>query len=129
MFRLIGEVLALALATCALLGIAWRVVVLPNLKTHLFDPVRDTRRQVTENRHKNKDPTVLDRIDDLENHIELVALNQLAVLRRLGAHIGESEQDRARLWLMVESLTHEHRRPHDDTRPPHDPPGVSGTTG
>lgn len=116
MLRLIGEVLALTLAVCALLGIAWRVVILPNLRTHLFEPVRDTRRQVTENKHANRIPTLVDKIDDLENHVELVALNQLAILRRLGAHIGESEQDRARLWLMIESLTHEHRRkPHDDT--------------
>jgi hypothetical protein len=116
MLRLIGEVLAISLGICAFLGIVWRALILPNLKTHLFDPVKDTRRQVTENKHKNRNPTVLDRIDDLENHIELVALNQLATLRRLGAHIGESEQDRARLWLMIESLTHEARRQ------PHDPP-------
>lgn len=116
MLRLIGEVLALTLAVCALLGIAWRVVVLPNLRTHLFEPVRDTRRQVTENNHANPSPTLVDKIDDLENHVELVALNQLAILRRLGAHIGESEQDRARLWLMIDSMVHEHRRmPHDDT--------------
>lgn len=105
MLRLIGEVTGLALAVCALLAILWRVVVLPNLREQLFKPIQESHRQVTQNRHANPQPTVLDRLDDIENSVELVGLNLLAVLRRLG----ESERDRERLWLIVESIVHEQK--------------------
>jgi hypothetical protein len=103
---LIGAIIGAALGVCALLGIAWKWVVLPNLSEH-FAKVSETHKQVTENRHANAHPTILDRLEDIESSLDIVALNQLAVLRRLGKHIGESEADRSRLWLMVESLAHE----------------------
>lgn len=114
----LGAVLGVVLSGLALLAAAWRWVVLPNLREQLFTPVAETRRQVSENRHTNRHPTLMDRLDDVESSLDVVALNQLAILKRLGAHIGESTQDRAALWLIVESLTHE--------RTPDDQPGDSG---
>ena len=114
MLETLGAVLGVTLAMLALMGALWRWVVLPNLREQLLKPVEETRVQVTENRHRHRPPTVRDQLDDVEttlkdiaNHVDLVALNLLAVSKQIGTHIGESEQDRARLWLMVESLVHE----------------------
>lgn len=119
MLETLGASIGVVLGVLAILGLIWRFLLLPNLREQLLKPVDETRRQVTENRHLNRQPTVLDRLDDLQNHVDLLALNQLAVLRKLGAHMTESAEDRHHLWLMVESLIHEHREgeetPHDDS--------------
>lgn len=107
----VAAVLGVVLTLLALTGVLWRYVLLPNLREQLFDPVKENHRQLTENRHTNHEPTLLDRLDDLENHIELVALNQLALLKRVGTHIGDSEADRARLWLIIDSLIHDRKEP------------------
>lgn len=112
MIETAGAVLGVVLAVLALLGVGWKFVVLPNLREQLLEPVKETNRQVTENKHANRDPTMLDRLHDLEQLVEAVGLNQTAILRRLGRHIGESEQDRANLWLIVESLIHEKEGKH-----------------
>lgn len=115
-----GEAVATALGvvvtTFAVIAALWRYVVLPNLREQLFDPIRENNRQLTENRHTNAHPTILDKFEDMErtlrdatNHVDMVALNQLAVLRRLGEHIGESEADRRNLWLIIGSLIHEEK--------------------
>lgn len=116
-----GEAVATALGIVAtvfvIVAALWRFVVLPNLREQLFEPVQTTRRQVTENKHANTDPTLLDKVDDLEraiadvgNHVDLIGLNLLAVLKRLGEHIGESTEDRAHLWLIIGGLIHEESR-------------------
>lgn len=113
MLELLGGILAVTLGVLGILGAIWRWIILPNLREQLVEPLRETRRQVTENKHRNKTPTILDRLDDIEQIIEAVGLNQQAIMRlqmRLGEHIGESTKDRQHLWLMVESLAHEHRQ-------------------
>lgn len=109
MLETLGTSLGVVLAILAVLGLLWRFVLLPNLREQLFQPIEDTRRQVVENRHKHTRPTILDRIDDVEQTLEAIALNQQAILKRLGDHIGESTTDRSHLWLMVESLIYDRR--------------------
>lgn len=112
MLETLGAMLGVVLGTMALIGAAVRWILLPYLRDTLFTPLREAHRQVTENKHSNPSPTLLDRLDDLEQLVEAVGLNQQAVLRlqlKLDRHVGESSQDRARLWLMVESLIHEQR--------------------
>lgn len=116
MVEALGAVVGLILGVCALLALLWRWVILPNLREQL-GLIRETHKQVTENRHENARPTVLDRLEDVERglkdvagHVDLLALNTLALLRKFGAHVGESEEDRRHLWLIVESLMHEDQR-------------------
>lgn len=106
MIEVLGTVVGIAVGLVVLLGALWRWVILPNLREQLA-LTRETHKQVTDNKHANRHPTILDRLEDIESSLDVVALNQLAVLKRLGRHIGESESDRARLWLMVETLAHE----------------------
>ena len=113
----LGAMLGVVAGVFIIVGVLWRWVVLPNLREQLLKPIRETNRQVTENKHTNAAPTVLDRIHDLEALVEAVGLNQHAILRRLGRHIGESEQDRASLWVIVESLIDERTEgKHSDKR-------------
>lgn len=128
----------MAVGVIVILGVFWRFVVLPNLREQLYKPVRETNRQVSENKHSNPSPTVLDRLDDignqvseLSNTVDAIGLTQAAVLRiagklsrmetKIGHHISMSEDDRRRLWLVVESLIHEEARPPTE-RPASDHP-------
>lgn len=56
-----------------LVGLAVRYVLLPYLKEHLIEPVKETNKQVTVNTHASDSPTVLDRIDDVSQQIRVLA--------------------------------------------------------
>jgi hypothetical protein len=120
MLGTVGAVLAVVVTAFAVVGVLWRFVLLPNLREQLLRPVEETRRQVMENRHVNKRPTLLDRLDDVEQTLEAIGLNQTALMKQIGEHIGESTNDRAHLWLVIEALVqqterknivHKHRDP------------------
>lgn len=130
----VGELVSVAVGVIVILGVMWRFVVLPNLREQLYKPVAETKRQVTENRHANPSPTVLDRLDDLGSQlaelvhtVDAIGLTQSAVLRVAGklnrmeaavaSHVHSSEEDRRRLWLIIESLIHEE---HQTERMQHD---------
>lgn len=114
MVDVLGQVVGVALGVFALLGLVVRYVLLPYLREQLT-LTRETHKQVTENKHSNRTPTILDRLEDIESGLDVLALNQLAVLRRLGRHIGESDADREAIWLMLGSLTHEEGRDNDSS--------------
>lgn len=120
----IGTLVAVGVGVLTLLGALWKFVVLPNLREQLFEPIHETRRQVTENNHANHVPTVLDRIDDLTNElsdvkgtIEAIGLSQAAVLRvaqrirRLEQRVSEHEtwagSESRFLRRLLESLVRE----------------------
>lgn len=66
----LGAIAAIVVAVAGLVGgvVAFLVkyALLPWLLTHVAIPVAETRKQVTENSHKNDTPTVLDRIDEVK---------------------------------------------------------------
>lgn len=62
----LGTLLSLA----TLVGIATKFVLLPYIRAHVVDPLRETRHQVTVNHHSSTEPTVLDRIDDVANKVD-----------------------------------------------------------
>jgi hypothetical protein len=73
-----------------------RFVLVPYVRDHLVQPVRDVHRQVTENHHSNVNPTLPDLIDDVSREVHALAgvveghLNSSdrwlsAMLRRLDA--------------------------------------------
>lgn len=112
-YETVGAVLAVVVAAFVVVGAIWRFVLLPNLREQLIRPIEETRRQVSENKHVNRRPTILDRLDDVEQTLEAIGLNQTAVLRQISEHVGESATDRRHLWLVIEALIHEEA----DTRP------------
>jgi hypothetical protein len=97
---LITWTLGTALACGALIAAAVRLVLLPYLREHLVDPVREVKKQVTENSHSNPEPTVLDKIDD-------VRLQVGALARVIDGHLDSSDRN---LDLIDRSLALVERR-------------------
>lgn len=88
----LGTITTLAVLSAA----AVRLVLVPYLRDHLVEPVRDVHRQVTENHHSNNEPTLPDLIDDVGRDVSALAqvveghLNSSdrwlnAIIRRLDA--------------------------------------------
>lgn len=66
-------VLGTLISLSVLTGLAVRFVLLPWLRDHLTDPVREVQRQVTENHHKHTPPTLPDRIDEVSTDVKALA--------------------------------------------------------
>lgn len=80
--------LSSAIASSVLLGLAIRYVLMPYLRDHLVQPIRDTHKAVTENHHANEEtPTLPDRLEDLHTDVRtLTRLLDLHVSWSLGEH-------------------------------------------
>lgn len=61
------------IAVFVILGVVVRLVLVPYLREHLITPVKQVEKQVTENHHSNAQPTVLDRIDDVQQSVKALA--------------------------------------------------------
>lgn len=61
---------------CVLLGLAVRFILVPYLREHVIKPVKQVEKQVSENAHANKTPTVLDKIDDVQSGVDDVTKRQ-----------------------------------------------------
>lgn len=107
-----GALLGVVLALLALLGLAVRYVLVPYLRDHLVGPVQETHKQVTQNRHANPEPTLLDRLDDVHDDVRRLADTVAAVQavanaaarstagahRRLDQHMSWADVEVSRLW-------------------------------
>lgn len=102
--------------TLAAAGVAvgfGRYVLLPWLRANLVAPVEHVKRQVTENRHINAVPTVLDRLDDVQEAVATLTLQVEAAhlaanidRARLETHLGWSHEEVNRIWhAIVERYT------------------------
>ena len=56
-------------AVAAVLGLGWRLL-LPWLREQIVHPIQQTHHQVTVNHHSSDEPTVLDRVDDVQKAVE-----------------------------------------------------------
>ncbi|MBB3041230.1 hypothetical protein [Nocardioides soli] len=73
------------IAGFAILGVLVRLVLLPYLREHLIAPVKQVEKQVSENHHSNEPPTVLDRLDDVQQEVKVLG-------RMLEGHMEWSER-------------------------------------
>lgn len=71
--------------TFVIIGILVRLVLLPYLREHLIAPVKQVEKQVTVNHHSSLEPTVLDRIDDVQQEVKVLG-------RMLEGHMEWSER-------------------------------------
>lgn len=96
-----GALVGLALGLIALIAIGARLVLLPWIRTHLTEPVKETNRQVTVNGHQSRDPTLKDSVHTLqEQYVELRRDIATAAFMFEG-HIQASETDRGNLWRAI----------------------------
>jgi len=68
--ELITWILGTTISLSVLIGLAVKFVLMPYLYDHLVKPMKQVEKQVSENHHSNKVPTVLDRIDDVQKTVE-----------------------------------------------------------
>lgn len=78
-------ILGTGLSLAAVLGISVRFILLPYMREHLVQPMKQVQKQVTENHHHNAEPTVLDRIDDVQQSVG-------ALTRVIDGHLDWSEK-------------------------------------
>lgn len=71
------ELISWTLGTLAtgftIMGVLVNFVLMPYLREHLVKPMKTVEKQVTENHHSNRLPTVLDRLDDVQNEVKSLA--------------------------------------------------------
>lgn len=115
--ELIGAVLGAILATCALIGLGVRYVLLPWLREHLVQPVMETNRQITRNGHTSNPPTMLDQLHTISRKVDDSATkgDLRAASRMFEGHITRSEADRGNLWDAVDELRRTLGLPTTDT--------------
>lgn len=102
--ELVTWLLGTMLAGSAVVGLGARFVLLPWLREHLVGPVQQVKKQVSENQHANQQPTVLDRIDDVQT--ELKALGKM-----FDGHLQWSERwvDLIEREMVVMRMEREHK--------------------
>lgn len=89
--------IGITIGLCTLLGFFAKYVALPWFREHIVTPVKETNHQVTVNGHTSKDPTLLDKVDNLQTDITTAA-------RMFEGHIERSGDEWTRLWEAIEEI-------------------------
>lgn len=110
-FDVIAAALSAVVLGLTLVGLAVRYVLMPYLREHLIQPVKETRKQVTENHHSNTVPTVLDRIDDVANQVAENTRETRAMARMFDGHLDWSQREVDRIWRRLEEDRRKDDRP------------------
>lgn len=104
----VGGLTALTLIA-GMIAAAVRLVLLPWLREHLVRPMKvnadlaeEVHRQVTVNSHKSPEPTLLDKIDTLQQ-------NQHAAAQMFEGHIERSAEEWGRIWDAIDHLKNRNR--------------------
>lgn len=90
-FTTIGAVIGIALGIGTLVGILIRYMLVPFL-AEKFVLLEETHKQVSENRHSNETPTVLDRIEEVKtqsDRIEALAVKSQEEVKSIARRFGE----------------------------------------
>jgi hypothetical protein len=111
LLAILGAVAGLAVALCVLLGYFAKFVAVPYLREHLFDPVKETRHQVTVNGHVSRDPTLLDKVDSLQKDNDDIRADLATAARMFEGHIDRSAGEWGRLWSAIRHLEDNRKEP------------------
>ncbi|HET6915753.1 MAG TPA: hypothetical protein VFH56_06640 [Acidimicrobiales bacterium] len=94
-----------------LLGVAVKWVLVPYLERELLRPVKETHHQVTVNHHSSDEPTILDRLDDVQQEVREARSEVRSVRGDLSRHLLNSEEVQAeghreaqRMWSAIEAI-------------------------
>lgn len=87
-------------------GLAVRYVLMPYLREHLIQPVKETHEQVTVNAHESDQaPTLPDRLEDISTDVGTLT-------RVLDSHVQWSESEHERIDRELAESQREARRTH-----------------
>lgn len=109
---LILACIGITIGLCTLMGFFGHLVLLPWLKRELVAPVKETNHQVTVNRHVSPEPTLLDKVDNLQKDITTAA-------HMFEGHIERSGSEWNRLWRAIHEIDERTRPAH--RKDPHRP--------
>jgi len=90
--ELVTWILGTTISLSVLVGLAVRFVLMPYLRDHLVKPMKQVEKQVSENHHSNKVPTVLDRIDDVQKAVNDMRGEMKTMAGMYEGHIQWSER-------------------------------------
>lgn len=85
-------ILGTAVTASVLIGLGTKFVLMPYLKEHLISPMKQVEKQVTENHHSNSVPTVLDRIDDVQEAVEDLRREMRGMASMYEGHVNWSDR-------------------------------------
>jgi hypothetical protein len=88
----------------SLLGAAVKWVLLPDIERELISPVKQTHHQVTVNHHSSDTPTVLDRLDDVQDEIRSVRGDLSTHLLNAERAQTEGHREAQRMWSAIEAI-------------------------
>ena len=89
---LISWILGTTVTLSVIIGLVVKFVLMPYLREHLVKPMKQVEKQVSENHHSNKKPTVLDRIDDVQRSVEEMRTEMKGMASMYEGHITWSEK-------------------------------------
>lgn len=84
-----------ALGVLALIGAAYKWVLLPNLREQVVKPLHEARRELTGGKH---DPSIRDQLDELSGEIEDATLELRAMALMFDGHLEWSQAEVDALW-------------------------------
>ncbi len=90
--ELITWILGTTISLSIVIGLAVKFVLMPYLRDHLVTPMKQVEKQVSENHHSNKVPTVLDRIDDVQQAVDDMRSEIKTMATMYEGHIQWSER-------------------------------------
>jgi hypothetical protein len=94
------------ITVCTIVALATRFILLPYMRDHLVDPVKEVRKQVTENHHATfEQPTLPDRLEDLHSEVRGLA-------RVMDVHMQWSETEHEVMHRKLRALRKTIRRHH-----------------
>jgi hypothetical protein len=102
--------LGITIALCTLAGFATRFVLVPWLREHLVTPLKETKHQVTINGHVSREPTLLDKIDSLQNAVDDTQADLRTAAKMFDGHIERSAGEWGRMWDAIHHLENTARK-------------------
>lgn len=98
-WQTIGAATGAVLGVCGIVGLLYRFVLLPNLRSELVVPVAETHRQVTGPESSSaSDPTLREQVDDLHDQVRDTATKLAAMGRMFDGHLDWAQDEVDALW-------------------------------
>jgi hypothetical protein len=96
--------LGIVVAVLTILGAGAKFILLPWLQRELFGPVQRTHHQVTVNHHSSDTPTILDRLDDVQDEVRKVRSDLSRHLLNSEDAQTEGHKEAQRMWSAIEAI-------------------------
>lgn len=109
--ELITWILGTGMTVAVIIGMATKFILLPYLREHLVNPMKQVEKQVSENNHTNKTPTILDKIDEVQDSVSDIRQEMNAMSRMYEGHMSWSERWVQLIEREIEFIK-QHRREH-----------------